>query len=185
MRLAAARVSVCIHIYVFISLSLSLSLTRARSHSLSLFPPYAHPPFLSLTRTQTGNRPQFRAIFSVFFFVSRSPALSHKHTHTHTHVQIKRYNFRVIALLVASSRTTTHCNTLQHTVTHCNTLQLTAVTHYNALQLTAVTLQHTATHCTFLHHRLIGSRKVQIIFHKRATKYRSLLRKMTYKDKGS
>jgi len=33
--------------------------------------------------------------------------------------------------------------------------------------------------------RLIGSRKVQIIFHKRATKYKSLLRKMTYKDKGS
>jgi len=33
--------------------------------------------------------------------------------------------------------------------------------------------------------RLIGSRKVQIIFHKRATKYRLLLRKMTYKDKGS
>ena len=33
--------------------------------------------------------------------------------------------------------------------------------------------------------RLIGSRKLQIIFHKRATKYRSLLRKMTYKDKGS
>jgi len=33
--------------------------------------------------------------------------------------------------------------------------------------------------------RIIGSRKLQIIFHKRATKYRSLLRKMTYKDKGS
>jgi len=33
--------------------------------------------------------------------------------------------------------------------------------------------------------RLIGSRKVQIIFHKRATKYRSLLRWMTCKDKGS
>ena len=32
---------------------------------------------------------------------------------------------------------------------------------------------------------LIGSPKLQIIFHKRATKYRSLLRKMTYKDKGS
>jgi len=32
---------------------------------------------------------------------------------------------------------------------------------------------------------LIGSPKSQIIFHKRATKYRSLLRKMTYKDKGS
>jgi len=33
--------------------------------------------------------------------------------------------------------------------------------------------------------RLIGSPNLQIIFHKRATKYGSLLRKMTYKDKGS
>jgi len=33
--------------------------------------------------------------------------------------------------------------------------------------------------------RLIGSPKLQVIFHKRATKYRSLLRKMIYKDKGS
>ena len=33
--------------------------------------------------------------------------------------------------------------------------------------------------------RLIGSPKLQIIFHKRATKYRSLLRKMIYEDKGS
>jgi len=33
--------------------------------------------------------------------------------------------------------------------------------------------------------RLIGSPKLQIIFHKRATKYRALLRKMTYTDKGS
>ena len=33
--------------------------------------------------------------------------------------------------------------------------------------------------------RLIGSPKLQIIFHKRATKYRSLLWTMTYKDKGS
>jgi len=33
--------------------------------------------------------------------------------------------------------------------------------------------------------RLIGSPKLQIIFHKRATKHRSLLRNMTYKDKGS
>jgi len=32
--------------------------------------------------------------------------------------------------------------------------------------------------------RLIGSPKLQIIFQKRATKYRSLLRKMTYEDKG-
>jgi len=33
--------------------------------------------------------------------------------------------------------------------------------------------------------RLKGSPKLQIIFHKRAIKYRSLLQKMTYKDKGS
>ena len=33
--------------------------------------------------------------------------------------------------------------------------------------------------------RLIGSPKMQIIFHKRATKYMSLLRKMSYLDKGS
>ena len=33
--------------------------------------------------------------------------------------------------------------------------------------------------------RLIGSPKLQIIFHNRATKYRALLLKMTYKDKGS
>jgi len=33
--------------------------------------------------------------------------------------------------------------------------------------------------------RLIESPKFQILFHKRATKYRSILRKMTYKDKGS
>jgi len=33
--------------------------------------------------------------------------------------------------------------------------------------------------------KLIGSPKLQIIFHKRATKYRSLSREMTYKNKGS
>ena len=33
--------------------------------------------------------------------------------------------------------------------------------------------------------RLIGSPKLQIIFHKRAIKYRSFLQKITYKDKGS
>ena len=33
--------------------------------------------------------------------------------------------------------------------------------------------------------RLIGSPKLQIIFHKRANKFKSLPRKMTHKDKGS
>ena len=33
--------------------------------------------------------------------------------------------------------------------------------------------------------RLIGSPKLQIIFHKRATRYRSLLQQTAYKEKGS
>ena len=44
------------------------------------------------------------------------------------------------------------------------------------------------SHQTLIHtgwRRLIGSPKLQIIFHKRATRYRALLLKMTYKDKGS
>ena len=66
---------------------------------------------------------------------------------------------------------------LQHTATLCT------ATHCN-------TLQHTATHL-FRDYSdtgwrgLIGSPRLQIIFHKRATKYRSLLQKTTYKDKGS
>jgi len=41
------------------------------------------------------------------------------------------------------------------------------------------------THSATGWRRLIGSSKLQIIFHKRAIRYRSLLRKMIYKDKGS
>ena len=46
------------------------------------------------------------------------------------------------------------------------------------------TRTHTHNPCTGWR-RLIGSPKLQIIFHKRATKHRALLRKMSYKDKGS
>ena len=44
---------------------------------------------------------------------------------------------------------------------------------------------HTCIHIYTGWRRLIGSPKLQIIFHKRATKYRSLLRKMTFEDKGT
>jgi len=44
---------------------------------------------------------------------------------------------------------------------------------------------HWSTDDTTGWRKLIGSPKLQIIFHQRATKYRALLRKMTYKDKGS
>jgi len=43
---------------------------------------------------------------------------------------------------------------------------------------------HVMLKCSTGWRRLIGSRKLHIIFHKRATRYRALLRKMTYKDKG-
>ena len=42
-----------------------------------------------------------------------------------------------------------------------------------------------ASASTYVWQRLIGSPKLQIIFQKRATKYRALLRKMTYKDNAS
>jgi len=104
----------------------------------------------------------------------------------------------------------THCNTLQHIVPHsaqynttpyCSTVQH-SVTQYTALP-PGNTVQHSATqyntaqhstftaiYCNIMQHstgwrRLIGSPKLQIIFHKRVTKYTSLLQKMTYKDKGS
>ena len=66
----------------------------------------------------------------------------------------------------------------------------------HSIQVCGSVLQYIAVCCSALQsvaeccwvtgwQRLIGSPKLQIIFHKRATKYRSLLRKMTYKDKGS
>ena len=72
--------------------------------------------------------------------------------------------------------TATYCNTLQQTTTHCNTLQ------HNTT--------HNTTHCnsnnySSSHSYVTCAPKLQIIFHKRATKYRSLLQKMTHKDKGS
>jgi len=55
------------------------------------------------------------------------------------------------------------------------------VTYCNTRQLDSKSIRWVCTGWR----RLIGSHKLQIIFHKRAFKYRSLLRKMTYKDKGS
>ena len=55
----------------------------------------------------------------------------------------------------------------------------------NFLQHTAISLQHMSRVTCTGWRRLIGSPKLQIIFLKRAIKCRSLLRKMTCKDKGS
>ena len=56
----------------------------------------------------------------------------------------------------------------------------TDMTRFIAMSQVPLTHVHTSEW-----RRLIGSPKSQIIFHKRATKYRALLLKMTYKYKGS
>jgi len=100
---------------------------------------------------------------------------------------------------------------LQHTASFCNALQRTTTqwplpmqyisTSYDSYPLnTSARNGQTQTHCITMQQicnttrhrmivtgwrRLIGSPKLQIIFHKRATKYTSYLLKMTYKAKGS
>jgi len=107
--------------------------------------------------------------------------------------------------------TATHCNTLQHTATHYNTLPSSSTLGLLASILRTCGGTRVQGHVQIVFffplflrinilglaqggplsclatgwRRLIGSPKLQIIFHKRANKYRSLLRKMTYKDKGS
>jgi len=73
------------------------------------------------------------------------------------------------SILISFSHSSSHTHT--HTLPHDVGLQ--------------ATVQHRQYNCRTGWRRLIGSPKLQIIFHKRATKYKSLLRKITYKDKGS
>jgi len=75
----------------------------------------------------------------------------------------------------------------------------TYISHYTSVrtlyECMCVYYMNTYVHvhvCTFTEtsdvtgwRRLVGSPKLQIISHKTATKYRSLLWKMTYQDKGS
>jgi len=95
-----------------------------------------------------------------------------------------------VTCCIRRHRLSIHCSTPQHTVTHHGVLLCVSVVLSFHNTTLCKTLHHTAPHCTTLHHttgwrRLIGSPKLQIVFHKRATNYRSLLWKMTYKDKGS
>ena len=63
--------------------------------------------------------------------------------------------------------------------------QRTTSAHHTCRQARCCSRQYLWRHVSTGWRGLIGSPKLQIIFHQRATKYRSLLRKMTYKDKGS
>jgi len=112
-----------------------------------------------------------------------------------------RYRARTLQYTATHSK---HCNTMQpHTVTHCKAKAgKTAVWSWES------TLQHAATHaqcvavCSSVLANLpmwehvvvqlctgwqkpIECLKLQVIFRKRATKYRALFRKMTCKDKAS
>jgi len=72
------------------------------------------------------------------------------------------------------------------TATHCSTLQHTAA-HYGALQRTAalcITVQYCDMFTTTYQRMRVNVSFIRN-FRKRAIKYRSLLRKMTCKDKGS
>jgi len=70
---------------------------------------------------------------------------------------------------------------LPNTTTKCTTLQYTP--HYTATHIKAHHSIGVGTSHPVTHNHLFP--KSQIISHKRATKYRSLLRETTYKDKGS
>ena len=71
----------------------------------------------------------------------------------------------------------------------CSVLQCVAVCCLGLILIRMMYGVHETLRCLGLlstgWRRLIGSHKLQIIFHKRDTKYRSLLREMTCKDKGS
>ena len=117
-------------------------------------------------------------------------------THTHT---------LPLSLSLSDSLSYTHTHTLAHTIylsfTNSLSQSLSALpyrshTHNFSLaykifllcQLSLPTKSNTSSPGFVIStgwRRLIGSPKLQIIFHTRATKYRSLLRKMTHKDKGS
>jgi len=128
---------------------------------------------------------------------ANSTTRHHTHVHTHNRTGSKTYQSLPRSSDTLTNDTHTHTHTHQHTHstsrhhTHGHAhneirprthflvcLSLFFLLNFLSLKLSAF------THATG-RRRLVGSPKLQIIFHKRATKYRSLLRKMTYKDKGS
>ena len=79
-----------------------------------------------------------------------------------------------------------HKSTHEHTHAHAQTLQKTDLAPlmiFLRLNTHNCQLHRLYTHTGW--RRLIGCFKLQVIFRKRATNYRALLRKMTYQDKAS
>jgi len=110
------------------------------------------------------------------------------HTHVDTHTLTHTHTHSIILSLLEMWPLVTHTHT--HTHTHVDRQTDTNIAlHFHCSRCRPLSLTHTLTHTrTYAHtgwRRLKGSPKLQIIFHKRATKYRSILRKMAYKNKGS
>ena len=94
---------------------------------------------------------------------------------TYTYPRIYIYEGKYEHRLQKSHNTQPYSDT--HTDKHTDTHIYTLVHIHTRIYI--------YTHTRTGWRRLIGSPKLQIIFHKWATKYRALLLKMTYKDKGS
>jgi len=88
---------------------------------------------------------------------------THTHIHTHTHSQ-------------------------RHTLTNMHDSFRTHIHLYVYINIHTKTYTHTHTHTSLIGHTgwrgLIGCLKLEVIFRKRATYYRAVLRKTTYEDKA-
>jgi len=103
------------------------------------------------------------------------PWLGSRSTHRHTYIYISKYVYIRHTRITSNELTVTWVTVYTQTHIHIYTYLYRKPLYTHYLQRVG----HTGWR------RLIGSPMLQIIFHKRATKYRSLLRKMTCKEKGS
>jgi len=205
-----ACVCVCVYIHIYLSVNknvcvcLYVCVSMCQYENLSIFQIkmcHMHGYVWNI-HAQTRNR---RAHFNIYILVYTHLSIC-QYTYLsiyYTYISIYLYMYMSIYLHIwmhiylsvnqnvledtlfhAETRyTRTHTHTHTHTNTHTHTHTHTPAAKCSN-QVPLSTLINRFTHDTGWQ-RLIGSPKSQIIFHKRATKYRALLRKMTYKDKGS
>jgi len=127
------------------------------------------------------------------FSLSHSLSSVYIYTFIHTHRRIGGGGFRKLAIVTVVERHQTRLHESCHTYGWVMSLMSQ---DKECIHMTHV--MHESWHAAYPHiniyartyirtgwRRLIESPKLQIIFHKRATEYRSLLRKMTNQNKGS
>jgi len=155
---------------------------------------YVHTFYQSYTCKHTCTK----ILSKIHLYVFNHQTLANRHCHTHTHTQTDTYT-HTHTHTNKHIHTHTQTDTYTHTHTHTHTHTYTHIYDFNS---STFANRHSQINPNILNwnrrnekegkqkahtgwRRLIGSPKLQIICHKRATKYRSLLRKMTYKEKGS